>query len=151
FGMPMDDLIENVIAWNKTKAPDYGNISVQIAGFDYYINELSKRASLLKTRAFVGTPVRTGIHGSRMELKALHYEATRALLAAEVFGMLAQPTGDLPSTFWEDVEHAWLDFAPSTHHDYVTGTGGDAVYRVEQLPLLEKALAAGQALRELAL
>ncbi len=151
FGMPMSDLFDNVVLWNKTKAPPYGNISVQIAGFDYYITELSKRASLLKTRAFVGTPVWTGIYGSRMELKALHYEATRTLLAAEVFGMLAQRTGDLPSTFWDDVERAWLDFAPSTHHDYVTGTGGDAVYRVEQMPLLQKAAAAGRAARELAL
>jgi alpha-mannosidase len=100
----------------------------------------------LTSKAYNGTPYWTGYYMSRPELKILHYGATRFLLAAEVFGLLA--TGNIASTqtgvlldplYWDRLSRAWNDFAPSTHHDFVCGTAPDWVTEREQLPLLQNA------------
>ena len=80
----------------------------------------------------------------------------RALTAAEVIGLLTRP-GDpslksmLPTDFWQRIDQAWTDFAPSTHHDYVCGTAPDPVYANDQLPLLRGVAAAARSLRGIAL
>jgi alpha-mannosidase len=45
----------------------------------------------------------------------------------------------LDPLYWDRLSRAWNDFAPSTHHDYITGTSPDWVAQLEQLPLLQTA------------
>lgn len=61
----------------------------------------------------------------------------------------------LDPMYWERVRRAWVDFVPSTHHDYICGTAPDWVTKLERLPLLravcaEASIAADQALLALA-
>lgn len=98
---------------------------------------------------FVSNPYWMGFYASRPELKILHDRATRALLAAEAWGELDLLSGgDYDAA---TVDTGWNQLAPSTHHDYVTGTSLTCVYTHEQLPLLEKALANGGQVRDASL
>ncbi|RYZ44002.1 MAG: hypothetical protein EOO71_01215 [Myxococcaceae bacterium] len=87
----------------------------------------------------------TGYFASRPELKTNQYKATRALMSAEVISALLR-TGSsyasasldaLDATIW----NGWEVLAPSSHHDFVTGTSPDNVYQGEQLPLSRQGVA----------
>lgn len=88
-------------------------------------------------RSFRSNPYFMGFYASRMALKRLHNRATRTLLAAETFdvvtGLISGGVGRA-----ERLTRIWENLAPSTHHDYITGTATDCVYLNEQLPLLEE-------------
>ncbi|RKH14608.1 hypothetical protein D7X74_19850 [Corallococcus sp. CA047B] len=81
----------------------------------------------------------TGYFASRPELKTNQYAAARALMSAEVISAILRTSSSyaassldaLDSTIW----NGWEVIAPSTHHDFVTGTSPDNVYQGEQLPL----------------
>lgn len=47
-----------------------------------------------------------------------------------------------------DIDALWDDFAPSTHHDFITGTATDYVYEGEQLPLLSDVIHRATAMRD---
>lgn len=98
---------------------------------------------------FASNPYWMGYYASRPLLKILHDEATEALLGAEVWGELALLSGG--SYDAATLDDGWNQLAPSTHHDYVTGTSLTCVYTNEQVPLLEQSLASGQQVRDAAL
>lgn len=87
----------------------------------------------------------TGYFASRPELKTNQSAATRALMSAEVIsailrtrnGFASASLDALDATIW----NGWEVLAPSTHHDFVTGTSPDNVYYGEQLPLSRQGVA----------
>jgi alpha-mannosidase len=89
----------------------------------------------LETTSFLANPYFMGFYASRMELKNLHYETARLLVQAEVLDAACAAGGIRDAGIASRLLAAWNDLAPSTHHDYVTGTADDAVYQNEQLPL----------------
>jgi alpha-mannosidase len=162
FSMPVPGLIDDIDKWNNNTLP-YGrgatatNVLAVAGTFDTFINQIKPSASALPLlKPYNGTPYWTGYYASRPALKIFHYEAMRALVAAEIFGLLTQPGNPqlnnmLPGAFWDDVAGTWSDFAPSTHHDYVCGTALDAIYANEQLPLIQAVAARARGLRAAAL
>jgi alpha-mannosidase len=118
--------------------------------------EVSDGKAALKTRTFHGTspatsflsnPYFLGFYASRMELKALHNATTRLLLQAEVLdAACAFLGGPKRADVVQGLLNAWNDLAPSTHHDYITGTAVDDVYTNEQLPRLQQVLSDAQSL-----
>lgn len=159
FSMPIEGLADDITGWNNgtySVGAAASNVTVVQGTFDQFINAVITQSGALKNFAYNGTPYWTGYYASRPELKTLHYETVRALTAAEVIGLLTQPGNSnlnsmLPTDFWQRIDQAWDDFAPSTHHDYVCGTAPDPVYAGDQLPLLRGAAAAAQSLRGIAL
>lgn len=143
FMMPITDLLSDISNWNSTTTQPYGyantGVYVAQASFDDFVSLVLSDTSALQTINYNGTPYWTGYYMSRVELKSLHYRATRNLLAAEVFGLLAAPSILLDPLYPQRVSQAWTDLMPSTHHDYVCGTANDQVYLLEQLPLLKTA------------
>ncbi|HEX2123723.1 MAG TPA: hypothetical protein VHL59_18995 [Thermoanaerobaculia bacterium] len=111
-------------------------------------NELNVGLPALKTRTFHGAspttsflsnPYFLGFYASRMELKTLHNATTRLLLQAEVLdAACAALGGPRDPDVVQRLLNAWNDLAPSTHHDYITGTAIDDVYTNEQLPRLQQ-------------
>jgi alpha-mannosidase len=159
FSMPIEALAADIQGWNNGMVPagaDASNVIVVQSTFDEFIEAVMSQSAALAKFAYNGTPYWTGYYASRPELKILHYETVRALTAAEVIGLLTKP-GDgslksmLPTDFWQRIDQAWTDFAPSTHHDYVCGTAPDPVYANDQLPLLRGVAAAARSLRGIAL
>ncbi|MCP5047455.1 MAG: hypothetical protein GY940_09810 [bacterium] len=168
FQLPHTDLLQSVAAWNADNYP--GNNAYAVAAtFDHYVQLVNTHRESFLTRSyphegdatlpFQSTPYWTGFYGSRPELKRLQFEAASALLGAEIFDLLAgKATSENPAL----IETGWNQLAPSTHHDYITGTspnGGpsydpdkyDMVYTDEQLPLLKKALESGKLALDIAL
>lgn len=137
FSMPLVDdsgspgLVDVVNAWNQN--PPIPNVTLMAGSFDDFITNIVPYKDELPVRTeFNATPYWTGYYTSRPFLKIMHYQVTRMLLTAEVIGLL----GDLSSDYWTQTQQAWLDFIPSTHHDFITGTAVDDVYLGEQTTLL---------------
>jgi alpha-mannosidase len=155
FMMPVTDLLSDVSSWNNSTDPTYGYQATGVwaveASFDDFVSLVLGSGTQLQTRNYNGTPYWTGYYMSRPELKVLHYAATRQLLAAEAFGLLAAAGLMLDPLYWNRVAHAWSDFVPSTHHDYICGTAPDWVTQLEQLPLLKTAHMEAQDLARTAL
>jgi alpha-mannosidase len=158
FQPPKQNLVADVAAWNATEYPATGTFVV-VGSFDDYARLVSLHREELPTRRFDPTPYWTGHIASRPELKILHVAATRALLAAEAFGVIANGAlRDDPGTFearaqerQQALAKAWETLVPSTHHDFVNGTSTDGVASGEQIPLLNEALALAEAQRDTAL
>lgn len=160
FSMPVKGLLGMLKQWNENEVyPGERGSNVQVATgtLDGLIAALAPSRDSLKVRApYNGTPYWTGYYASRPELKILHHAAVRALVAAEIFALMTQPGNAalktmLPRGFWRQLDEAWADFAPSTHHDYVCGTAIDSIYATEQLPMLQAVAARACGLRATAL
>ena len=137
FSMPLVDglgnpgLVEVVDSWNQQ--PPVSNVTLMAGSFDDFITNIMPYKDELPIRVeFNATPYWTGYYMSRPFIKIMHYQVTRMLLVAEIIGVLS----NLSSDFWTQMQQAWLDFIPSTHHDFITGTAVDDVYLGEQTPLL---------------
>ena len=153
FRLPQPNYLEAAAQWNKK--PLIPDVYVVVATFDHYAQLVDCHREKLKKRAynpapgknilsFQSTPYWTGFYASRPELKKLHQETVRALLGAEVFGVITKLKIDPSYPLQREIVEGWKKVLPSTHHDYITGTGTDEVYNSEQLPLLEDALSMGE-------
>ncbi|HEX6375320.1 MAG TPA: hypothetical protein VFZ91_06330 [Allosphingosinicella sp.] len=151
FMQPIADAAQSISDWNSSTGAA-ANVFARLGTFDEFVTMVMQSPAELQTLAYNGTPYWTGYYASRPALKTLHYQAARALVGAEIFGVTALLLGTpLPPSFWDEVEAAWNDFVPSTHHDYVCGTAVDQVYLNEQLPRLTGIAATAAALQESAL
>jgi alpha-mannosidase len=149
FAMPVD-IPACAAAWNAN--PSTPSVKAQAGTFDQYIQAIAG-SNLLQTQAFHPQPYYTGCFQTRPLLKRLHYETTRALLGAEIFTAIAGR--QFNSISWQQeiqgravaLQKAWNDLAPSTHHDYITGTGIHYVYYGEQAPRLAQVCDGAKGLR----
>jgi alpha-mannosidase len=151
FSMPNTYLTSSIEAWNGGGGGFEGTTVVAAAGsFEDYAQLVAFHAGELDTpygSPFVGIPYWTGYFATRPELKIRHQRAARTLLAAEVFSIIAawtQPSGGSAAAGTGVPEgdllfSGWNLLAPSTHHDYITGTAEPDVYHTEQLGLLRQA------------
>ncbi|MBV9578491.1 MAG: hypothetical protein JO057_07880, partial [Chloroflexi bacterium] len=150
FMDPLAGLLGYVNTWN-TSASTGGVVAVE-ASYDDFVALVLASGQPLQSLAYNGTAYWMGYYASRPALKILHYASTRQLLAAEVFGLLAfgqDPASN--ASYWQQIGEAWNNFAPSTHHDYISGTSVDQVVQTEQLALLNTTYSAAQALTTAAL
>ncbi len=164
FMLPYQDLVADAKLWNSDRN-GYAQTGVYavVATFDHYVRLVSQYSSQLKLRSynslkpgasfepFKPNPYWMGYYASRPELKTLHNRATRSLLAAETYQVIANtllpPDNSTKQLQIQNLLNAWDTLAPSTHHDFITGTAVDGVYQNEQLPLLNKALSLGNGLK----
>lgn len=144
FALPIDTASCAQI-WNEQS----GSQVTAVAGtFDDYIQDIVASGLLGDPQPFRPQPYYSGCYQTRPRIKRLHNDATRALLGAEIFGVIAGArnaktcggawTVELQART-SALREAWLGLAPSTHHDFITGTAADYVYRGEQLPRLAAA------------
>ena len=159
------DLPTYAAEWNQEPSTEPGYASTGAyavaATFDHYIQllQLVNSYQPLKQRSFYAVPYMTGCYATRPLLKQEHYAATRALLGAEVFSVISGGRLRAQAGTWQDYTRArvaaldscWNDLVPSTHHDYISGTGFSSVYDGEQVPLLRRARAGSESLRQTAL
>lgn len=151
FSMPNTNMTGVINSWNQGGGQYQGKTVVATSGsFEDYAQLLQFHSGSLNAPygpQFNANPFWTGCSGSRPELKILQQRATRNLLAAEVFSILASAaqggggTATLGTgiSWGEQLQEAWNLLTPSTHHDYITGTAIPDVFRGEQLPLLHQA------------
>jgi alpha-mannosidase len=161
FSLPNPNLSQVISGWNGLNMqgqPYHGTTVVATAGsFEEYGQLVGFHAPSLAASygaEFSANPYWTGYYATRPALKQRHQAATRALLAAEAFSIIAgwaQPNGGSltagsGTTEAGALREAWELLAPSTHHDYITGTAIPDVFHTEQVRLLDQAVAAGRGL-----
>ncbi|HZN15449.1 MAG TPA: hypothetical protein VFB78_14350 [Acidimicrobiales bacterium] len=154
FQMPVENLLSYIDDWNTNpQAPSYRTTGLYavMASFADFVDAALERSSAIYSQRFNPTPYWTGHYASRPGLKVGHYASTRALLAAEGFALLARPAKTLPASFFDDLNAAWADLMPSTHHDFVNGTANDDVYTGEQVVRLAAAASEATAVEATAL
>jgi alpha-mannosidase len=163
FQPPIAMVTQICAAWNAAPPSIEGTTTYCVSGtFDDFVSLVGAVGSLPTfggegAAPFYPTPYYAGAQASRPLLKILHARATRALLGAELLGAIASAYG---APVWSDppavesipssdaLSNAWNLLAPSTHHDFITGTAHPWVYRSEQLPLLRASLSSAEWLRE---
>jgi alpha-mannosidase len=152
FALPTDTA-SCVEIWNQQS----GSPVTAVAGtFDDFIQAVVGSGLLGAPQPFRAQPYYSGCYQTRPRLKRLHNDATRALLGAEIFGVIAGARNvQTCAPAWtvelqartSALREAWLGLVPSTHHDFITGTAADYVYRGEQLPRLTAARTGANGLR----
>src|SRR5262249_35202809 len=145
---PQPALLDVAALWNTERYASTGVWAV-VASFDHYVQLVSGHRAEIPRRRFDPTPYWTGYYATRPLLKTMHLQTTRALLAADTVGPMADGAGrgdvDARSAA---IHAAWTNFVPANHHDFITGTAVDAVYEGEQLPRLAAALAQAEGERD---
>ncbi|HEY5979884.1 MAG TPA: hypothetical protein VIT41_09640 [Microlunatus sp.] len=157
FCLPYTNLPAAIAAWNEKHGAD--GPSVALATFADFMDVVSAadaeqhclpRLQSNPTDAstpFLPHPYYSGCYASSPAIKRLHYQCVRWLLEAEAHELVLEYLATLGGA-WTDVAQsaraqlaqAWSRVAPSTHHDYITGTAPNAVSSSEQVPGLELAL-----------
>jgi alpha-mannosidase len=151
FVAPFDGSLLSIVSeWNATSAATTG-VYVVVGSFNLFMDLVawsSNNRTQLPSSALTLNPYYSGSYGSRMDLKAKHYGATRMLLQAESLAVLldalAATQGGAFATEAQrvngEIATAWNTLIPSTHHDFITGTAVDAVYTGEQQVVLGNAI-----------
>lgn len=157
FCLPYTNLPAVIAAWNEQHRAD--GPSVALATFADFMDVVSaadaEQHCLPRlqsnptdaTTPFLPHPYYSGCYASAPAIKRLHHQCVRRLLEAEAHELVLEYLATLGGA-WTDVAQsaraqlaqAWSRVAPSTHHDYITGTAPNAVSSSEQVPRLEQAL-----------
>lgn len=144
FVAPKPCLLSYVDIWNKQAfgvSKDDGDVFVVSATFDHYtelVQAFTSNAANnrpLRVRKFEPTPYWTGFYASRPALKTMQQTAVRLVTAGETLAVLTRTAKQFEDKF----RHVWAYLAPTTHHDFVTGTAPDPVLKGEQLPYASEA------------
>lgn len=131
FNGPIPGLIDLLDRYNRTHYQDTG-VWVVNAGMDDHLALVDSHRARLPVLELDPNPYWMGFYASRPDAKRRINRAARKLVLAE---KLAFPTREHAS----ELSRAWDLVVLSNHHDLVTGTSPDRVFREEQLPWLREA------------
>ena len=139
FSMPDTGWVDGVSDFNKTN----NGTTARIGTFLEYVSAVRDSGASLATTELDPSNFYTGFFGSRPALKVLQASASRDLVAAEAASSLLRLGGATSGAALDALDGAitqvWSILAPSSHHDFVTGTSPDFVYNTEQFPMLSLA------------
>lgn len=145
FAIPDSGWTGGVTTFNQ----DQATTAATIGTFSDYIQAVVASGAQLITQSLDPSNFWTGYFGSRPALKRLQAAATRALVAAEAASSLLWLSSPTSSTALAALDgaiaDAWYTLVPSAHHDFITGTSPDRVYKMEQLPRLSLAVSQARA------
>lgn len=134
FNGPIPRLLELIDRHNQTHYPSTG-VWVVNAGMDDYLELLEAHRAKLPVLELDPNPYWMGFYASRPDAKRLVNRTARKLVLAEKLAVHEGRTQEVA----RELERAWEHVVVSNHHDLITGTSPDRVYRAEQLPWLRDA------------
>ncbi|MGE5220806.1 MAG: hypothetical protein ACM3PY_00115 [Omnitrophica WOR_2 bacterium] len=135
FAPPVRDIGSLIDRYNQVRYPETG-IFVLNAGLDDYLQLVRCHRANLPCLAFDPNPHFMGFYASRPSLKRACQQAVRKLLLADRLSAAAQLDSSLPGL--KPLKETWYQAALLNHHDFITGTATDRVYREEQAPWIEQ-------------
>jgi alpha-mannosidase len=160
FRVPLQNLVTTLDQWNTNNYPSTGVYAVS-STFSNYVDlvraYLQKNGDTLNKRNFHGstpkttfkpTPYWMGFYTSRVSNKQLHYATCKALLGAETFLLAASGLRVSTPVTNTAIKGVWNLTAPTTHHDFITGTATDYVYQGEQLVILNNVAQESRSLKQ---
>jgi alpha-mannosidase len=131
FNGPVPGLVELLDRYNRTLFCDTGVWAVS-AGMDDYLNLVSAHRDRLPTLELDPNPYWMGFYATRPDVKIRCNRVTRKLKRAETLA-ISDPESQ------KKLKEAWNLLVLSNHHDFITGTSPDRIWKLEQKPWLEKA------------
>lgn len=135
FNGPIHRLAELLDRYDRTRYQDTGVWALS-AGMDDYLDLVDCRRARLPVLELDPNPYWMGFYASRPNVKRLSNRIARKLVLAEKLAFDPdRPDGRADP----DLDDAWDLVALTNHHDLVTGTSPERVYRREQLPWLRRA------------
>lgn len=134
FNGPIPGLLTLLDRYNATRFGDTGVFTLN-AGMDDYLALVDTHRASLPVLHLDPNPYWMGFYASRPSAKRTVNRVARKLVLAEKLSFGSEP----PPENEEELERAWDLVVLSNHHDFITGTSPDRVYREEQLPWLEEA------------
>ena len=138
FTVPLKGLVSLLDRYNERHSRKTG-IFVVNAGLDDYFNLVRCHADSLEEFDLDSNPYFMGFYSSRLPLKKAHKKITDQLIAAET-ASVALGDSKLQSDIFNADSMAWQIATVGNHHDFITGTGSDRVYNIEQWPWFMHAL-----------
>lgn len=131
FNGPIPRLLELVDRYNETHYASSG-VWVVNAGMDDYFELVEAHREKLPVLELDPNPYWMGFYASRPDAKRLINRAARKLVLAEKLAVHEGKSAEVAS----ELERGWEHVVVSNHHDFITGTSPERVYRAEQLPWL---------------
>ena len=138
FVDPIPDLIPLLDSYNRTRFQDTGVYAVN-AGLDDYMEFVSCHKELLHELELDMNPYWMGFYSSRPEIKQRCKKLCQDLVLGEKLLAVADHETAETLAMEQDLHLAWETLAVSNHHDFITGTSPDRVWKEEQRPWLIKA------------
>jgi len=146
FNGPIAELVALLDRYNRTRYPSNGVWTVN-AGLDDYLALVACHQSALPVLALDPNPYWMGFYASRPEAKRRANRTVRKLVIAEKLTLLPRlaALGTSPADvavepqIAHDLRGAWDLAVLSNHHDFITGTSPDRIWREEQQPWLARA------------
>ena len=139
FNAPIADLGALLDRYNREVYPETGVFAVS-AGLDDYLALVDYHRQKLPVLACDPNPYWMGFYATRPEVKQRPMRIARTLLLTE---KLAAALPRSPAVE-HDLRCAWSVLSLSNHHDYITGTSPDRVWREEQQLWLDQAEASAK-------
>ncbi|MFT3925261.1 MAG: hypothetical protein QM778_22175 [Myxococcales bacterium] len=130
FVDPIRDLVDLVDEYNRSSYPASGTWVVN-AGLDDYLRLLAHHEAELPRLELDPNPTFMGFYTTRWALKQKYHALARDLLELEA---RSNEEALAPG----HAEQLWYRMSVANHHDFVTGTSPERVYRAEQLPWLDQ-------------
>ncbi len=127
FNAPIFDLGGLLDRYNRDIYPNTG-VYALTAGLDDYLDLVSHHRHKLPVLACDPNPYWMGFYATRPEVKQRPVRIARTLLLTEKLSASAPKNAVLS----EYLNRAWQLLTLSNHHDYITGTSSDRVWRDEQ-------------------
>lgn len=131
FNGPIPDLLALLDRYNRTHFQDTG-VWVVNAGMDDHLALVDCHRGRLPVLSLDPNPYWMGFYASRPDAKRRINRTARKLVLAEKLAF-ARPEHE------PELRRAWDLVVLSNHHDFITGTSPDRVFREEQLPWLREA------------
>lgn len=153
FNGPIAGLVELLDRYNRVRYSTTG-VWVVNAGLDDYLGLVGHHRAVLPVVALDPNPYWMGFYASRPEAKRRAQRIVRKLVLAESLAVLPRlspapepasatasatdrAVADEPAIRC-DLRRAWDLVVLSNHHDFITGTSPDRIWREEQQPWLEQ-------------
>lgn len=143
FSLPSIDWLTGVSSFDDLDLGCTGGVGT----FGDYVDAVRASGATLAAQPMDASNFWTGFFSSRPALKILQRRASIDLLATETASAPLRFGSPLGTSALDALDQAvfdtWVALAPSSHHDFITGTSPDRVYKMEQYPRL--AMVADQA------
>jgi hypothetical protein len=137
FNEPIPQLVSLLDRYNSEVYPESGIFAVN-AALEDYMDLVSHYASRLPVLNMDPNPTFMGFYSSRPEMKQRCKTLSFRLITAEKIITCADH-GKEKRRLDQELENAWDKVVVPNHHDFITGTSPNRVWRKEQRPFLLEA------------
>jgi len=135
FNDPIPDLLALLDSYNRNVFPSTGVWAVN-AGLDDFLDLVSCYRDNLPKLQLDPNPYWTGFYATKPVMKQILNKLSRDLVSAEKLLCMEKGGAGFDPELVKEFQTVWYKIAMTNHHDFITGTSPDRVWKKEQKPWL---------------